>query len=985
MNINTQIRNIQSELTDLKKQIIGDLYIDAEMRILYATDASIYREWPLAVARPKNVEDIQLIIQFCKSHQLSIIPRAAGTSLAGQCVGSGIVVDISKYFTEILELNVTERWVKVQPGVIRDELNEYLKPHGLFFSPITSTANRAMIGGMVGNNSCGTTSIVYGSTRDHVIELTTILSNGSKVIFGEMTQKQLEAKLSKDTLEGHLYRHMVSELNQIDIQNNIKSNFPKESIHRRNTGYAVDYLLKSEIFSDSEIPFNFCKLLCGSEGTLAFTTEIKLGLDPLPEPYDVVVAAHFESIHDCMKSTQFAMKHHPSACELMDKIILDCTKENIEQSKNRDFVVGDPKGVLLIEFRGQNHDEAIAKAHKLIADLTQKSIGYAYPIILPPKTKGVWALRSAGLGLLSNMPGDKKATTCIEDTAVALEDLADYIDDVESMLSDYGQESVYYAHAGAGEIHLRPILDLRKGEGQQGLLDIATASAHLVKKYNGSLSGEHGDGRLRAQFIPLMVGPENYELFRRVKNTWDPQNLFNPGKIVDAPPMNSSLRYSVDHQEPEIKTLMDFSKDGGILRSAEKCNGSGDCRKLPLSGGTMCPSYMATRDEKDTTRARANILREFLTQSTQVNKFAHEEIKNVMDLCLSCKGCTSECPSGVDMAGLKAEFLYQYQKTHGIPFRSKMFGYINDFNQLGGYIPSLYNFGLTNPWISGIVKKILKVAPQRTLPTIHKRSLYHWYQSNYHKLPPLINPIKSVYLFCDEFTNWNDTTIGIKAIQLLHQLGYNVMMIDHPESGRAAISKGLLIKAQKVAEKNVAIFGNLINNETPLLGIEPSSILSFRDEYSRLVPKELIESAIRIKENTFLIEEFMAKEIQSGHIRSDQFSTKHKIIKLHGHCHQKALSRIEDSIWALSIPKNHTIELIPSGCCGMAGSFGYEAEHYAVSQQIGELVLFPAVRAATADTIIAASGTSCRHQIWDGTQRKAFHPVEILFDSLIFS
>lgn len=973
--------NLVPHLEKLATQLEGSLQFDQLTRTLYATDASVYREMPLAVAFPKSESDIQKLIHFATEHGTSLIPRTAGTSLAGQCVGNGIVVDVSKHFTQILEFNKEERWVRVQPGVVRDELNRYLKPHGLFFSPITSTANRAMIGGMVGNNSSGTTSIVYGVTRDKVISLNTILSDGKKVVFGEISQDDFDRKCGQKDLEGTIYRHIFDELNNPEIREEIHAQFPKKSIHRRNTGYAVDELLKTEFFEGKE-KFNFCKLLAGSEGTLAFTTEIKISLDPLPDPVEIVVAAHFESIHESMKSAQVAMKHPATAVELMDKIILDCTKESIEYSKNRYFVEGDPEAILMIEFRGKTLDEAMAKGEALVADLKAGGYGYAYPIIEPTKVSSAWALRAAGLGLLGNIPGDPKAVACIEDTAVDIEDLADYIDEVDAMMEGFNQKPVHYAHAGAGEIHLRPILDLKKAEDVEEFYQISLASAKLVKKYQGSLSGEHGDGRVRAAFIPLMVGEKNYELFRRIKYTWDPKNIFNPGKIVDAAPMNKFLRYEPGMVTPEHQTVFDYSADGGILRLAEKCNGSGDCRKLPGSGGTMCPSFMATRNERDTVRGRANTLREFLTLDKKENAFDHPEIKEALDLCLSCKGCTAECPSGVDMASMKAEFLYQYQKTNGVPLRSKAFAYINELNELGAKVPGIANFFLSNSQTGGLMKSLLNVAPSRNLPEISPISLRKWYKKNYASLPGPAKAIKSVYFFVDEFTNHNDTQIGIKAVSLLKKLGYEVKVIDHEESGRSAISKGLLQKAKKHAEANVRTFEKLIDGNTPLIGLEPSAILSFRDEYPRIVSPDLVPAAKKLKFHVKLIDEFLGQEVAAGNIKAESFTSKTQKIKLHGHCHQKALSSLTWTQKILSLPANYTVETIPSGCCGMAGSFGYEAEHFELSQQVGELVLFPAVRKAGADTVIAAPGTSCRHQIADGTGRKAKHPVEILWEAL---
>jgi Fe-S oxidoreductase len=681
-----------------------------------------------------------------------------------------------------------------------------------------------------------------------------------------------------------------------------------------------------------------------------------------------------------MKATQYAMQHQPYACELMDKIILDCTKENAAQLKNRAFVEGDPEGVLFIEFRGNTIDEAEQKAEALIDDLKSKKIGYAYPIVRPPLTKGVWALRSAGLGLLANLPGDKKAVACIEDTAVALEDLPEYIDEFDGMMDDFGQQSVHYAHAGAGEIHLRPILNLKDPSDRQAFYDITKSTADLVKRYGGSFSGEHGDGRVRAPFIKDLVGEKNYKLFRRIKKTWDPNGIFNPGKIVDAPAMNETLRYESGQVNKSFDTAFDFSNQGGILGAAEQCNGSGDCRKLPLSGGTMCPSYQATRNEKDTTRGRANTLREILTRSENENPFDNENLKSVMELCISCKGCTSECPSNVDMSTLKAEFTHQYQKANGIPLRSRAFAYINNLNQIGGVAPWLYNFFLSNSITSGIAKSILGIAKNRSLPPISS-SLRKWYKRNYKSIAPA-NPIKSVYLFCDEFTNWNDVEIGKKGIQLLARLGYDVKMIDHPESGRAAFSKGLLDRAKTLAEQNVQIFKSIISADMPLIGIEPSAILSFKDEYPRIVNANVRSDAKSIADHVMLIDGFIAAEIKKGNIKSASFTIESKAIKLHGHCHQKALTNIEDSIWLLSLPANYNVEQIPSGCCGMAGSFGYEQEHFEVSQQIGELVLFPAVREVKADTIIAATGTSCRHQIADGTGRRSLHPVEVLWEAM---
>ena len=970
-------------LAKLGKALEGEFYYDKTMRILYATDASVYREMPLAVAIPRTKEDIKKIIAYAHEHKTSLIPRAAGTSLAGQCVGDGIVIDTSKYFKQIIEVNPEEQWVKLEPGIVRDRLNADLKEHGLFFSPNTSTVNRCMIGGMVGNNSCGTYSIVYGNTRHHVLEIDAILSDGSEVTFKTLNEAEFITKTKLDTLEGQIYRQIHEELSQPEQQKEIRVQFPKPSIHRRNTGYAIDLLLETAPFTAGKKDFNFCELLAGSEGTLAFTTAIKLHLDPLPPKEKILVCAHFTTLTESLEAVIISMKHAPRACELMDKIIMDCTKQNIEYSKDRFFVNGDPEGILICEFGAETIEEAQAMADALIADLQSRKMGYAFPTVLGnDKIKRVWGLRSAGLGLLANIPGDAKAVAVIEDTAVDVEDLPAYVAEFTQIMEDFGQRSVYYAHAGAGELHLRPLLDLKKKADRQMFHDIGEAVAKLVKKYDGSMSGEHGDGRVRAQFIPIMIGEKNYELCRRLKYTWDEYNIFNPGKIVDAPPMNTQLRYEEDMVTPQFDTVFNFDETDGILRAAEKCNGSGDCRKLSLSGGTMCPSYRATRNEKDTTRARANILREMLTQNAKdPNPFNHKEIYEVLDLCLSCKGCTSECPSNVDMSTLKAEFLHQYYKSNGVPLRARAFANIGKLNGIGSLVPSLTNFSLKNKFTSSIIKSILRVAPQRSLPALHKTTLRKWFAKN--SVQTMGNFKGLVYFFCDEFTNFNDTDIGIKAIELLTRLGYQVEMIDHAESGRAHFSKGLLLEAQKMARRNVAIFKDIIEEEVPLIGIEPSAILGFRDEYPKLVEEKDIEAAKALGKNALLIDEFLAREIERGNITADSFTKEAKNIKLHGHCHQKSLSSVDPSAWIVSLPENYTVEIIQSGCCGMAGSFGYEKEHYEISMAIGEQTLFPAVRAAKEDTIIAAPGTSCRHQIADGTGRKALHPVEVLWEALL--
>lgn len=969
---------------ELEEVFEGELYFDEAIRRIYATDASAYRELPLAVALPKTDEDLQYLIQFARTNKTSLITRTAGTSLAGQVVGNGIIVDISKYFNQILEVNPEEGYAWVQPGIVRDDLNFHLKDHGMFFAPETSTSNRAMIGGMIGNNSCGANSVVYGSTREHLLEVKTILSDGTKTWFGPMDENAFIARCNGHNTSGDIHTHTYLDIKEMLLdsknQEEIKKEYPKETIPRRNTGYALDMLLRMSPFNHEGEPFNFSSLIAGSEGTLAIVTAAKIKLTPLPPESKCLVCIHCESIDQSLHANLTALNYQPSACELMDHYILEATKRNKLYSQNRFFVEGDPKAILVVELNGSLMETVEAKAQKLIKELKDKNQGYSFPVVTGDDIKKVWGLRKAGLGLLSNVPGDAKAAPVIEDTAVDVADLPAYIAEFNQILEKYGLYSVHYAHAGSGELHLRPILDLKTEKGIQLFRTIAEEIATLVKKYKGSLSGEHGDGRLRGEFIPQMIGNHNYQLCKKIKQTWDPDNILNPGKIVDAPPMDTSLRYEKNQKTPEFDTLLDFSESQGLIRAAEQCNGSGDCRKSELTGGTMCPSYMATRDEKDTTRARANILREMLTKTDDQNPFGREEIKEVMDLCLSCKGCKSECPSNVDLAKLKAEWQYQYYKEKGVPRRAKMIANFTNSMKLASKVPWAYDLVFGNKLTGNIAKSVAGFAKRRSMPSLSRIPLENWYKKSFRK--SRTDYRGKVYFFCDEFTNYNDSEIGQKAIRLLDKLGYEVIHVEHKESGRTYLSKGLLSEARELAKENISIFSDLVSEESPLIGLEPSAILTFRDEYIDLTRGDEKEKAKKISESTFTFEEFLSREWDQGNISSDLFTEEEKRIKVHGHCHQKALSSLSPTKKILLIPKNFKVQMIPSGCCGMAGSFGYEKEHFEVSMKIGELVLFPAVRSAPKETIIAAPGTSCRHQIKDGTGRKALHPVEILYDAL---
>ncbi len=987
----------------LREVLEGDLYTDQTRRILYATDASAYREIPVAVTRPANVDDIRKILSFARETGSSVIPRGAGTSLAGQVVGPGIVMDVSRYLNRILEFNPGEHWVRVEPGVVLAELNRYLAPYRLQFGPETSTANRCVMGGMLGNNSCGAHSIIHGSVRDHILEVEAILSDGSEAHFRALTTREFNEKCDGDPAlhETKIYRNLRDMLSDPRNAEEIRREYPHPALRRRNNGYALDALLESDPFTGNGEMINVCKLLAGSEGTLAFTVSMKLNLVPVTEEKTGLLCAHFNSLQDAVRANILVLKHHPAAVELIDDYILNCTKDNIEQNRNRFFVKGDPKSILLIEIIRPSYDEIKAVAAAMEADMVNAGYGFHFPLYTgADEMARVWELRKAGLGVLLNIPGRKKSVQVIEDTAVLPELFPDYLEEAVGVLEKHGLSCAYYAHIATGELHLSPLLDLKDPDDIKTFRGLAEDIAKLVKKYRGSLSGEHGDGRLRGEFIPLMLGPHNYALLKELKKTWDPYGLFNPGKITDTPPITENLRYPAGERRSYPGLVFDFPEEEGLLNAAEKCSGSGDCRKSSLVGGTMCPTFMATLDEDKTTRARANILREFLTRSDKKNKFDHEEIYRVMDLCISCKACKSECPSNVDVARLKAEFLQHYYDIHHVPFRAWLIAWLPRL-----YAPGMMIRPVTN-LITGtsLFKQLIGFSVSRPIPALSPVTLRGWGRrhglGNGKSLSsvtviPEGKPTKgnidrnkqapkgTVFLFADEFTNYNESDIGITAVMLLERLGYEVIIPRHRESGRTFLSKGLIRSARKIAIRNILLLRDVVSDDRPLVGIEPSALLTFRDEYPEMAGKTLAVDARRLACNALLFEEFICREIERGNITSASFTDRPVKVLLHGHCQQKAIASTAPTIRMLSLPVNYTVEEINDGCCGMAGAFGYEKEHYEMSMKIGEMILFPAVRAAAEETVITAPGTSCRHHIADGTGKRAVHPVEVLYDALV--
>jgi len=961
-----------------------EILTDSLHKIAYATDASVYREIPYGVAYPMNEDDLCSLIREARRCDTSIIARAGGTSIAGQVVGKGIVADVSRYMHRILEINAEERYAWVEPGVVRDELNIACKLYGLFFSPETSTSNRCCIGGMVGNNSCGTHSLIYGSTRPHVLEADGILSDGSRVHFAEYTIAELEerfgnefwknkdgedADLQVGCLEEKIYAQLIRWALDEETRTLIADTYPDKELTRRSCGYAIDEAI--EDLCDESKPLrerriNLCRLIAGSEGTLALLSRIKVSLDPLPPKEVMVVCAHCTSLDAAFEANLIALAHHPTAVELMDGEILTLARQNAEfRMQNVGFIHGEPAALLISELRAETRDAMDRQADVIEKALIESGLVNHCTRVYGSDVAKVWNLRKAGLGILNGMPGDAKPTGVIEDTAVAAKRLPAYMRDFRAMLERLGASCVFYGHISTGELHLRPILNLKTEEGKRLFRQIAHETTLLVRKHRGTISGEHGDGRLRGEFIPLQYGEKTYELMRAVKNCWDADRIFNPHKIVDTPRMDEYLR-------------ADRSVTGNeLLCRVEQCNGAADCRKSTLIGGTMCPAYKVSGDELQATRARANVMREWLQHSDQISE---SDLKEVLSSCLACKACKRECPSGVDMTRLRAEVLQKLYDKHGTPLRTWMVAHNGDIQRLGAMMPGVYNGFASNRLTSGLLKKIAGFAPERKIPEVRKGDLR--LQNADCRLQ------KRLYFFLDEFTRYQEPELAETFVRLMNRLGYEVIVPKHTESGRAAISKGCLRQAQRYAEKNIRMLKDLISAETPLVGIEPSCILSFRDEYPDIVGPEYREAAKDMAGHCMLFDEFMMREVEAGRIKPEQFSDMPAEIWLHGHCHQKALVGVEKTAALLNLPAKTTVHVIPSGCCGMAGSFGYEKTHYRTSIAIGEMILFPAVREAVKNNsidhpvLIAAPGTSCRTQIYDGTGIKALHPIEILYRML---
>ena len=817
---------------------------------------------------------------------------------------------------------------------------------------------------MVGNNSCGTHSLVYGSTRHHVLALKGILSDG--------TTFDTSHPDPNNTLLNKIFAHLKNWASDSKVRELIADNFPDPTLRRRSCGYAIDEAIDDDI--------DLCKLLCGSEGTLAFITAIQLSLDPIPPKEKMVLCAHCHSLPDSYHANLIALKHNPVAVELMDGKILELCRNNHSQQANQFFIKGEPEALLITEFNGTGMEQ---QADALEKELLDSGLSYHCSRVYNDDINRVWALRKAGLGVLTGVKGNRKPIGVIEDTAVSPERLPEYLDEFEQMMQRHSLSCVYYGHISTGELHLRPILDVKQPRDRQLFRKVAKETALLVRKYRGSLSGEHGDGRLRGEFIPMVYGQEVYELMRQVKQCWDPDGVFNMHKIVDTPPMDESLRYDVNQQY--------HCSDSDLMCSIEQCNGVGDCRKSNIIGGTMCPTFKLTHDELLSTRARANVLREVLTRGLPDDTDTTETkaLEEMLYSCLACKGCHGECPSNVDMTAIRARVLQMLYRKHGTPFRSWMVAHMADVERLGHIVWPIYNLFASWRLSSTIIKRIVSFTPERSIPTLSTRTMRQLIKTTRQRDNETTRLSKGkVYLFADEFTNFQEASLGLTFAQLLTRLGYYVEIPHHVESGRAAISKGCLDTAANFARRNVSLLKDKITEETPLVGIEPSCILSFRDEYPDLVPSDMHADAERLGRNCLLYDEFIMREVAKGNITADQFSDATIEVWLHGHCHQKALVGIDKTAVMLRLLPGCHLHVIPSSCCGMAGSFGYEKEHYQTSLAIGEMLLFPTIRKALASVphdipaYIAAPGTSCRQQILDGTGHHALHPIEIMYNML---
>ena len=969
-----KVREGEELAHELRKRVSGEVRFDAVSRVLYSTDASIYQMEPVGVVIPRGVEDVLAVVEVASANRVPVLPRCGGTSLAGQAVNHAIVLDFSKYMDRVLEVNQEERWARVEPGIVLDDLNRHLAPFGLQYAPDPTTSNRACIGGGIGNNTCGSHSVVYGKTVDHVLEVQTVLSDGTQAHFRSLSGPELESRLLGSGLESDIYRQ-VTRIGA-DNREEVVARYPK--ILRRVSGYNLDDFLDRE--SSGAGQFNLARMVVGSEGTLCVVTEAKVNLVPVPRRKALAVL-HFHDIVEACAATWEILPHKPAAVELVGRMILDRCRASLGFARLMDFVEGEPDAVLVVEFAGDSEAGVAARLNAFKEDMAKRKLGYACVNLLDPASQArVWALRSAGLGLLMSTRGDSKPLPFVEDTAVDPQKLGEYVRRFDQVVKAHGTTAGYYGHASVGCLHIRPLVNLKSSAGLDKMVAIASDIGDLVLEYGGSFSGEHGDGIVRGVWTEKMFGPKIYEAFRQVKRAFDPHAIMNPGKIVDCPPMTENLRFDPGYGKASVDTELDFSADLGYAGAVEMCNGMGACRK---STGTMCPSYMVTKEEEHSTRGRANLLRAVLSGALPGEGLASRRLYEALDLCLECKACKAECQTGVDMAKLKYEFLDQYHRVRGLPLRARLFANINTLSRLGCRLAPLSNWAAGSLPGKFILHRFLGVHAKRDIPPLARQTFPEWFKS---RGPSPSGKLGMVVLFNDTFMNYNYSEVGVATVELLERAGFQVALASPSASrtesticcGRPMISKGLLDKSKAHAVHNVDILYPYAERCIPIVGCEPSCLLTLRDEYPDLLKDG---RAKVVAEHSYLIDEFIMMLRERGDLGLE-FKNVEKKVLFHGHCHQKALVGTGHSMSALRLPSGYQVEEVNSGCCGMAGSFGFEKEHYDISMAIGRQRLFPAVEAKDKDWEVAVMGVSCRQQIEHGTGRKARHLVEVLRDAL---
>jgi FAD/FMN-containing dehydrogenase/Fe-S oxidoreductase len=945
---------------ELESTLEGEVRFDKISRALYSTDASVYRIEPLAVVVVKSRQDLIRIVEICNRFRCPLTLRGGGTSQAGQAIGAGIVADTSKYCNRLLQVNVEERWARVEPGIVLDELNAQLREHGLRFAPDISTASRATVGGMMANNSSGARSVLYGKTIDHVLEQEVVLADGSVVHLRALSPEELEKVAARDTLEGECYR-TVRRL-AADCAGEVERRFPK--VLRRVGGYNLD-----EFVRPGEA-FNLAKLMVGSEGTLGVVLEAKLGLVPLPKA-KAVLAIQFHQLLDALAATPVILRHRPSAIEVMDKFILDHTRQSRALQRIREgFIQGDPGALLCVEFYDENKESLRPRLESVVEELQSCGFGdhfhRAYEL---PEQARIWSLREAALGLSMAMKEDAKSLSFVEDTAVSPERLRDYIERFLQIIAKHQTSAGVYAHASVGCLHVRPVVNLKTEEGIRKFEAIAGEVADLVLEFGGALSGEHGDGLVRSPFMRKMFGPVLYEAFRTIKRTFDPQGILNPGKIVDAPPLTGNLRFGAGYQTPKPETFFDYSDYGGMGGAVEMCSGLGACRKK--LEGTMCPSYMATQDEAHSTRGRANVLRLAMAGRLGEAGLGDDGVYGVLDLCLECRACKAECPVGVDMARFKSEFLADYWARHGTPPGARVLGNAHRLAVWGSRFAPVANRMARSAAGRALNERFFGIDRRRSVP--------EWSSTTFQELAAKrrSTPSPEVLIFSDTFTNYYNPEIGIAAWDVLETAGASVGIAGNTCCGRPLISKGLLAAAREQARQNATLLYPAAERGQKIVVCEPSCLSALREDAPSLLRGEEQRKARKVAEACVLFEEYLEEGLEAGTLRLKLLEGPPKVL-LHGHCHQKSMGLLAPARSLLSrIPRAAVVDP-DAGCCGMAGSFGYSRDHFEISRQIGERRLFPAVRAKGSGTVVVASGVSCRHQLKDFTGETAVHSAVLL-------